>query len=176
MLTCSVFYSSKLLIHFDKFLSSKRDPIKKASSSIYDTQLSSLTLRLNQPYYLLHQGNCEHFIVVDQIRLLHPSDPYVPAPASASVPSPSPRSFPPMSVTSTTTPASTNPYPLTLQITPPLPPLCRACTKVPAVYSIVGDVRLGESPCVLCRVCWRVLGDGDEGIVVVPLPRYELGW
>ena len=165
-------FFSKLMAHFVKFPSSKWNPIQKASTSIYDTQLSSLTLRLNQPYYLLHQGNCEHFIVVDQIRLLHPSDPSVASStAPAKVPFSSP-SFPQMPAA----PASPNPYPLTLQVTPPLPPLCRACTKAPAVYSIVGDMRLGESPCVLCRVCWRIMGDGDEGVMVVPLPRYELGW
>lgn len=33
-----------------------------------DTSFSSLSLRLNHPYWLVHQGNCEHFLVVDQIR------------------------------------------------------------------------------------------------------------
>ena len=163
------------MAHLENFPSSKRDPIEKSPTSIYETSLSSLILRLNQPYYILHQGNCEHFIVVDQIRLLHPSDP---SPASIPAPFPAlPPASPPLSsVAPAATPESTNPYPLTLQITPPLPPLCRACTKVPAIYSIVGDMRLGESPCVLCKVCWRIMGDGDEGVVVVPLPRYELGW
>lgn len=71
-------------------------------------------------------------------------------------------------------------YPLTLQITPPTLSLCRACSRVPAVYSIVGDIRLGESPCVLCTTCWRTmgmpLGDQADFIAVVPLPRHELGW
>jgi snRNA-activating protein complex subunit 3 len=168
------FYSSKLIAHFEKFPSSKRDPIAKGLTSIYETLLSSLTLRLNQPYYFLHQGNCEHFVIVDQIRLLHPSDPFpalILAAAPDLVPSSSPSSAAPEAILE-----STDPYPLTLQITPPLPPLCRACSKVPAVYSIVGDMRLGESPCVLCRVCWRVMGDGDEDVMVVPLPKYELGW
>jgi hypothetical protein len=35
---------------------------------MHDTPLSSLSLRIGEPYWLLHQGNCEHFIVVDQIR------------------------------------------------------------------------------------------------------------
>lgn len=168
----TVYFSpSKLITHFENFPSSKHDVIEKGFTSIYDTLLSSLTLRLNNPYYLLHQGNCEHFVVVDQIRLLHPSDP---SPVS-SVPNPVPSS-PLLPGTPTTVPTSTNPYPLTLQITPPLPPLCRACTKVPAIFSIVGDMRLGESPCVLCRTCWRIMGDADEGVLVVPLPRHELGW
>ncbi|KAG1744376.1 hypothetical protein EDB19DRAFT_1694817 [Suillus lakei] len=50
--------------------------------------------------------------------------------------------------------------------------LCRACGKVPAVHSIVGDIRLGESPCLLCAPCWRTVGhphNDHEGVMVVPL-------
>ncbi|KZT26698.1 hypothetical protein NEOLEDRAFT_1146996 [Neolentinus lepideus HHB14362 ss-1] len=138
-------YADKLLQLLEKSPETRRPSLKKGSS-IYDTQFSTLTLRLNEPYWLLHQGNCEHFLVVDQIRLLHPDDP-------------------------------TSGYPLTVQITPPLLDLCRACGKVPAVFSIVGDVRLGESPCVLCAPCWRNMGDPqDESVMIVPLPKHEMGW
>ncbi|TFY70618.1 hypothetical protein EVG20_g2385 [Dentipellis fragilis] len=132
----------------DKLISSVTNPLQKGST-MHDTLFSSLTLRLNEPYWLLHQGNCEHFLVVEQIRLLNSDDP-------------------------------TTGYPLTLQITPPLLDLCRACSKVPAVYSIVGDVRLGESPCLLCAPCWRHMGlpkdEEASQVVVVTLPRHELGW
>jgi len=65
-------------------------------------------------------------------------------------------------------------YPLTLHLTPTLQDLCRACSKVPAVYSIVGDMRLGESPCLLCAPCWRTMGPpkNDEGVMVVPLVNH----
>ncbi|KAF8973130.1 snRNA-activating protein of 50kDa MW C terminal-domain-containing protein [Flammula alnicola] len=102
---------------------------QKSTYFLEGTKLCSLSLCLNEPYWLIHQGNCEHFVVIDQIsRLLHPSDP---------------RSG----------------YPLTLQITPPILDLCRACARVPAIWSIVADVRLGESPCVLCGPCWRNMGE-----------------
>ena len=66
-------------------------------------------------------------------------------------------------------------YPLTLQITPSLLDLCRACSKVPATWSIVGDIRLGENPCVLCDPCWKNLGESrEEGVVVLPLPNPAL--
>jgi snRNA-activating protein complex (SNAPc), subunit 3 len=66
-------------------------------------------------------------------------------------------------------------YPLTLHITPSLLDLCRACSKVPAVWSIVGDVRLGETPCVLCDPCWKYMGESkEEGVVVLPLPNPAL--
>jgi len=133
-------YASKLVTHVSEPLT--------LGSKMHETPFSSLSLRLNHPYWLVHHGNCEHFLVVDQIRLLHPHDP----------------------------PSG---YPLTTQITPPLHVNCRACSKVPAVYSIVGDVRLGESPCILCAPCWRIMGmpkDKEaEKIMVVPLPKYEFG-
>ncbi|KAI8993015.1 snRNA-activating protein of 50kDa MW C terminal-domain-containing protein [Trametes punicea] len=109
-------------------------------------KLSSLTVRLHEPYWILHAGNCEHFFVVTAIRLRHPFDPV-------------------------------SGYPLTTQITPPLSDICRACSKVPAVFSVVGDVRLGESPFLICGPCWRWMGEPeDEEVLVVPLPRHEQGW
>ncbi|KAG6866714.1 hypothetical protein C0991_011373 [Blastosporella zonata] len=101
-------YAQKLLNHL-QLVSKDAPALIKAPSTIFETPLSSLRLRINQPYWLLHRGNCEHFIVVDQMRLQHPSDP----------------------------PSG---YPLTLQITPSLLDLCRACAKVPAALSVIGDI------------------------------------
>ncbi|KAH9858712.1 snRNA-activating protein of 50kDa MW C terminal-domain-containing protein [Lenzites betulinus] len=122
-------------------------PIVDKGPPMNVTKLSSLTLRLHEPYWVLHAGSCEHFFAITNIRTRHPSDP-----ASG--------------------------YPLTIQITPPLLDFCRVCTKVPAMYSIVGDIRLGESPYLICRPCWRWMGDpkDDSGVLVVPLPKYEQGW
>ncbi|PFH53813.1 hypothetical protein AMATHDRAFT_45270 [Amanita thiersii Skay4041] len=120
--------------------------IMKAPTSMYETTFESLPLRLNEPYWLLHAGNCEHFIVLEQIRLKHSSDPV-------------------------------DGYPLTLQMTPVLLDLCRSCRKIPAVWSIVNDVRLGESPCLMCESCRRNLGgSGEEGVIMVPLPPHKVGW
>ncbi|KAI0264797.1 hypothetical protein BGY98DRAFT_1039103 [Russula aff. rugulosa BPL654] len=60
-------YASKLVAHTSKPLT--------IGSKTHETPFSSLSLRLNHPYWLVHHGNCEHFLVVDQIRLLHPHDP-----------------------------------------------------------------------------------------------------
>lgn len=82
-------------------------------------------------------------MVVDQIRLQHPSD-------------------------------ALFGYPLMLQVTPPLLDLCRACSKVPALVSVVGDVRLGESPCLMCGPCWRNMGDRQGASqIIIPLPRSD---
>jgi hypothetical protein len=52
--------SSKLVAHTSKPLA--------IGSKTHETPFSSLSLRLNHPYWLVHHGNCEHFLVVDQIR------------------------------------------------------------------------------------------------------------
>ncbi|KAJ7647198.1 snRNA-activating protein of 50kDa MW C terminal-domain-containing protein [Roridomyces roridus] len=139
-------YADKLVEHLKTFPKDSATPLSKAPTAMHDTPLSSLSLRIGEPYWLLHHGNCEHFIVFDQIRLQHPSD----RPSG---------------------------YPSTTQITQPSLDNCRGCTKVPAVWSIVNDERLGESPCPMCAVCWNAMGDPKDGkVVVVPLPKYELGW
>lgn len=134
-------YADKLLLHLQSI--SKASSMSKATTAIHQTPLSALSLRVNQPYWLLHHGNCEHFVVVDQIRLQHPSD-------------------------------ALFGYPLMLQVTPPLLDLCRACSKVPALVSVVGDVRLGESPCLMCGPCWRNMGDRQGASqIIIPLPRSD---
>ena len=52
--------SSKLVAHTSK-------PVTIGSKT-HEMPFSSLSLRLNNPYWLVHHGNCEHFLVVDQIR------------------------------------------------------------------------------------------------------------
>ncbi|KAJ7217885.1 snRNA-activating protein of 50kDa MW C terminal-domain-containing protein [Mycena pura] len=139
-------YADKLIQHLKTVLKEAAPGIAKAPTTMYDTPLALLSLRIGEPYWLLHHGNCEHFIVISQIRLQHPSD-------------------------------TLSGYPLTIQITPPLLDSCRGCTKVPAVWSIVNDERLGESPCPLCAPCWSAMGDPQNSkVVAVPLPKYELGW
>ncbi|KAJ3936537.1 MAG: snRNA-activating protein of 50kDa MW C terminal-domain-containing protein [Lentinula lateritia] len=137
-------YADKLVKHLK--ITKSASTIKKAKTAMHDTPLSSLALQINVPYWLLHQGNCEHFIVVDQIRSKHSEDP----------------------VTG---------YPLTLYQIPASLDWCQACTKIPAVWSIIGDLRLEASPCLLCGPCWKSMGEptneGDE-VLAVPLPKYKL--
>lgn len=53
----------------------KRPAVDKSFTSLGQTPFKALTLRLNQPYWMLHRGNCEHFIVIDQIRYFTSSAP-----------------------------------------------------------------------------------------------------
>ncbi|EKM54490.1 uncharacterized protein PHACADRAFT_96477, partial [Phanerochaete carnosa HHB-10118-sp] len=117
---------------------------------MHEVTFRSLQIRLHHPYWLCHAGNCDHFFVIELLRAHHPSDPPVFS------------------------------FPLTTQITPRLLENCRACNKVPAVYAINGDVRLGETPFVVCAPCWRWMGppkpENADKVQVVPLPKHEFGW
>ncbi|KAI0775719.1 snRNA-activating protein of 50kDa MW C terminal-domain-containing protein [Trametes elegans] len=138
-------YAHKVLQLSEALPEAKRPALTKGSA-LHATQLQDLTVRLHEPYWMLHAGSCEHFFSVTAIRLRHPTDP----------------------------PTG---YPLTTQITPPLSDICRVCTKVPAVYSVVGDTRLGESPFLICGPCWRWMGGSkDDRVLVAPLPKHHHGW
>lgn len=63
----SVWYS-KLLKQLEELSLDQLDPLTKSPTPLGSTPLSSLSLKLNKPYWFLHQGNCEHFLVFDQIR------------------------------------------------------------------------------------------------------------
>ena len=69
-------------------------------------------------------------------------------------------------------------YPLTTYIAPVGLSLCIACGKVPALFAVLGDLRLGQSPAHLCGPCWRIMGpeNAAHDVRVVPLPKHEHGW
>ncbi|EJD02827.1 uncharacterized protein FOMMEDRAFT_156180 [Fomitiporia mediterranea MF3/22] len=67
-------YSDKLLKQIELLPEKKRPHLTKGTC-MYDQRFADLSLRVNQAYWLLHQGSCEHFLVVDSIRMLHPTDP-----------------------------------------------------------------------------------------------------
>jgi len=59
---------SKLLKQLEELSLDQLDPLVKSPTSLSSTPLSSLSFKLNKPYWFLHQGNCEHFLAFDQIR------------------------------------------------------------------------------------------------------------
>ncbi|KAG8985021.1 hypothetical protein FRB94_005479 [Tulasnella sp. JGI-2019a] len=120
--------------------------LMRATTCMADTPLHSLVLRLHFPYLLIHQGNCQHYFCIDQIRLRQTLDP----PSSH--------------------------FPLTIFAGAKSRANCRICAKWPASLSIVGDSRLGETPCLVCSRCWGRLGKSpdDEAVLIVPLTAGEM--
>src|ERR1700742_14999 len=56
-----------LILMCSKLIASTSSPVTKGTA-VDETPFSSLSLRLHEPYWLLHEGNCEHYIVFDEIR------------------------------------------------------------------------------------------------------------
>jgi len=115
--------------------------VKRSSVAMENVRLGSLSLRMNYPYWIFHAGMCEHIWTIDRIHFHHTSEPEQAA------------------------------YPLTTFLPGSTAPNCGVCKLLPAVIAVSGDVRLGESPCLVCKSCWDLLGwpRGDEEIKVVRL-------
>ncbi|KAF7321799.1 Expansin-like EG45 domain-containing protein [Mycena kentingensis (nom. inval.)] len=129
-------YADKLIQHLQNVPKEPGPAVKKAPTAMHDTALASLTLRIGQPYWLMHHGNCEHILVCEQMRLQHPSDPTSGYPITTHIP-----------------------YPQGLES-------CRVCNKFQSEWSILNDERLAESPCAMCDTCWKALGEAEGVIAV----------
>jgi len=67
---CFFHHGCRKLVSHLQTRSKSKTPMEQATSSLAETLLSSVSLRINEPYWLLHRGNCEHFVVVEQIRCI----------------------------------------------------------------------------------------------------------
>jgi len=64
-------------------------------------------------------------------------------------------------------------YPLTLHTAPPLRGKCRLCENLPAAFSLVNDIRMPDTPFLICRQCLNTIGTvTNEDALVVPLIEY----
>ncbi|KAI5478339.1 small nuclear RNA activating complex, polypeptide 3, 50kDa [Pseudohyphozyma bogoriensis] len=127
-------------------------PSWTAGPSMQDTAIGSLDIKIGQPYWYMHQGNCEHVWTVDSIRRIHPSDPKVSSPDST----------------------STHPYPITTYLSrggTDSDAQCRLCDRGPGTIITLDDELAGESPTLLCVTCFEMLhGDNADGhVLVVPI-------
>ncbi|KAG8915312.1 hypothetical protein FRC02_004566 [Tulasnella sp. 418] len=141
-------YSDRFIEAMKLDPNASQKPVKKGPN-LYEALFDTIPLRLNYPYYLVHQGNCQHYFIIDEIRLYHPpTDPPV------------------------------QDFPITIHTSPVNRHRCRICAQMSATLSIVGDIRIGESPALLCGQCWEALGKPDpeeeQHVIVVPLTAGEM--
>ncbi|XP_041370612.1 snRNA-activating protein complex subunit 3-like [Gigantopelta aegis] len=98
------------------------------AKNMEDTRFSDLTVRLGQPYLYMHQGNCEHIIIISDIRLLHSSDPH-----------------------------ELQSYPFKVLNNRTRRTVCRACMTGTARWMVEKSHLTPDSPNFLCNVCFKML-------------------
>lgn len=148
-------------------------------SAMQETRVGELGLKIGEPYWFMHQGNCEHVWSIDSIRFvlilchglfhstselievyirqflhshIHPLDP---VPTSSK---------------------SSHPYPITTFLSRlTAPAKCKICDRDPGTIITIDDELAGESPCLMCTICFEMMhGANEDGHVEVIsfLPEY----
>eukprot|EP01112_Ceratiomyxa_fruticulosa_P013325 TRINITY_DN374_c0_g1_i3.p1 TRINITY_DN374_c0_g1~~TRINITY_DN374_c0_g1_i3.p1 ORF type:complete len:453 (-),score=82.35 TRINITY_DN374_c0_g1_i3:224-1582(-) len=90
------------------------------------TTFEDLTLRIGAYYLYMHQGNCEHYMVVTDMRLIHETDPN-----------------------------NKSLYPFCLFQRKIRRRKCRMCDIFPAKWETYGDKFTLENPCYFCDQCFK---------------------
>lgn len=105
---------------------------KKADMA--ETRFIDLDVRLGQPYVYLHQGNCEHFFIFTDVRLLSPDDCF-----------------------------DRTCYPVVHNVLRTHRLRCRACDTFTATWMTTGSKRDPEDPCFYCDKCLHLFHYDKDG-------------
>lgn len=140
-------------------------PLQVAPTGLADTPFHTLPIRLNHPYMFIHQGNCQHPFVIEEIRY-----------ASTCIQTACILNLRISSLRQESDPSASQ-FPFTTYTPIVLRPKCQICSRASATMSVVGDERLGENPSLVCDGCWEALGQptGPEQVLAVPLTSGEMG-
>jgi len=99
-----------------------------------ETRFIDLDIRLGQPYVYLHQGNCEHFFIFTDVRLLSPDDCF-----------------------------DRTCYPVVHNVLRSHRVRCRACDTFTATWMTSGSKRDPEDPCFYCDKCLQMFHYDHDG-------------
>ncbi|KAI9255790.1 snRNA-activating protein of 50kDa MW C terminal-domain-containing protein [Phascolomyces articulosus] len=104
-----------------------------------DVAFEDLQIQLNHPYQFLHQENCQHVIMVRDIRMQSSNDP-----------------------------KKRSEYPYTTYNWQYTRYKCSMCTIYPAEFMTINDVMSGSSPCFFCRKCYGPFHFDKDGNQMFP--------
>ncbi|KAJ1801179.1 hypothetical protein LPJ59_000503 [Coemansia sp. RSA 2399] len=119
----------------DPVRQTKNPKLQGLQSRLMDgARFLDLSIRLKQPYLFVHQGDCEHVMMVTDMRLLGPKDDQI-----------------------------VENYPKQIFRTRHMRHKCRMCSAYPAQYVTKNDFHSGMSPCYFCEKCYTPFHFDDEG-------------
>ncbi|KAF9966611.1 small nuclear RNA activating complex, polypeptide 3 [Mortierella alpina] len=105
---------------------------------MHDTLIQDLSIRINHPYLLVHQGNCEHLLIFRDLRLFsHRYDDL-----------------------------NRLSYPKPVFKSKQIRHCCRMCNTNPAFYITIDDRLAGETPSYFCEECYDVFHYDVDGNIL----------
>ncbi|CAO3564242.1 unnamed protein product [Mortierella alpina] len=105
---------------------------------MHDTLIQDLSVRINHPYLLVHQGNCEHLLIFRDLRLFsHRYDDQ-----------------------------NRLSYPKPVFKSKQIRHCCRMCNTNPAFYITIDDRLAGETPSYFCEECYDVFHYDVDGNIL----------
>ncbi|KAF9580187.1 small nuclear RNA activating complex, polypeptide 3 [Lunasporangiospora selenospora] len=111
---------------------------KLRSRHMHDTLIQDLSIRLNHPYLLVHQGNCEHVVTFQDLRLVN------------KIHDDMDRSH----------------YPRYVYKAKSARHKCRMCNVNPAYYITIDDRLSGSTPCYFCERCYDNFHYDKDGSIL----------
>ncbi|KAI8084122.1 snRNA-activating protein complex, subunit 3, partial [Gilbertella persicaria] len=102
-----------------------RQQFEYTTQPMQDTTLGNMSLILNKPIAFIHQGDCEHMILIPDVRLLAPNE-Y----------------------------KSITEFPRTTHNFTYIRYKCSMCSVYPATKITMNDIVSGFSPCYFCDDCF----------------------
>ncbi|KAG0073206.1 small nuclear RNA activating complex, polypeptide 3 [Podila epicladia] len=124
----SLDYSQVILDWIQESPERKNDPAFKylQKGYMHDTKIRDLAIRLDHPYLFVHQGSCEHILMVKSMRLLN-------------------KEYDDMNRAN---------YPRLMFKSKPSTHMCKMCLVNRAQFVTIDDRLAGESPCYFCQQCY----------------------
>ncbi|KAF9283925.1 small nuclear RNA activating complex, polypeptide 3 [Mortierella alpina] len=105
---------------------------------MHDTLIQDLSIRINHPYLLVHQGDCEHLLIFRDLRLFsHRYDDL-----------------------------NRLSYPKPVFKSKQIRHRCRMCNTNPAFYITIDDRLAGETPSYFCEECYDVFHYDEDGNIL----------
>ncbi|KAG9324172.1 hypothetical protein KVV02_007401 [Mortierella alpina] len=105
---------------------------------MHDTLIQDVSIRINHPYLLVHQGNCEHLLMFRDLRLFsHRYDDQ-----------------------------NRLSYPMAIFKSKQTRHRCRMCNTNPAFYITIDDRLAGETPSYFCEECYDVFHYDEDGNIL----------
>jgi len=105
-----------------------------SAKNMHTESFNDLNLRIGKQYLYTHQGDCEHFIVFNQVRLITKQDKQ-----------------------------NVNDYPVHIFQSKVRRRKCVLCSNYTASYVTYGDKMAPQNPCFYCEQCYRLVHYLEDG-------------